>query len=59
MERSAALQHDVANGCFPPFSALKLSCDMALVPRDSGVRFLAGDMPEANDLIVGIIALVA
>ena len=26
---------------------------------DSGVRFLAVDMPEANDLTVGIIALVA
>ena len=27
--------------------------------RDSGVRFLAVDMPEANDLTVGIMALVA
>ena len=30
-----------------------------LTLRDSGVRFLAVDMPEANDLTVGIIALVA
>ena len=30
-----------------------------LTLRDSGVRFLAADMPEANDLIVGIMALVA
>lgn len=29
-----------------------------LAPRDSGVRFLAVDMPEANDLTVGIMALV-
>ncbi len=30
-----------------------------LMLRDSGVRFLAVDMPEANDLTVGIMALVA
>lgn len=30
-----------------------------LILRDSGVRFLAVDMPEANDLTVGIMALVA
>ena len=30
-----------------------------LALRDSGVRFMAVDMPEANDLTVGILALVA
>jgi DNA invertase Pin-like site-specific DNA recombinase len=30
-----------------------------LTLRDSGVRFLAADLPEANDLTVGIMALVA
>jgi DNA invertase Pin-like site-specific DNA recombinase len=30
-----------------------------LALRDSGVRFVAVDMPEANDLTVGIMALVA
>jgi DNA invertase Pin-like site-specific DNA recombinase len=30
-----------------------------LTQRDSGVKFLAVDMPEANDLTVGIMALVA
>jgi DNA invertase Pin-like site-specific DNA recombinase len=30
-----------------------------LTLRDSGVRFLAVDMPQANDLTVGIMALVA
>ena len=30
-----------------------------LALRDSGVRFMAVDMPEANDLTVGIMALVA
>lgn len=30
-----------------------------LTLRDSGVRFIAADMPDANDLTVGIMALVA
>jgi DNA invertase Pin-like site-specific DNA recombinase len=30
-----------------------------LALRDSGVRFIAADMPEANDLTIGIMALVA
>lgn len=30
-----------------------------LTLRDSGVRFIAADMPEANDFTVGIMALVA
>lgn len=30
-----------------------------LTLRDSGVRFIAADIPEANDLTVGIMALVA
>jgi DNA invertase Pin-like site-specific DNA recombinase len=30
-----------------------------LALRDSGVRFVACDMPEANDLTVGVMALVA
>ena len=30
-----------------------------LTLRDSGVRFAAVDLPEANDLTVGIMALVA
>lgn len=39
----------------------RLSCNAAflLTLRDSGVRFLACEMPEANDLTVGIMALVA
>ncbi|MGN6741574.1 recombinase family protein [Dyella sp.] len=30
-----------------------------LTLRDSGVRFIAADMPDANDLTVGVMALVA
>ena len=39
----------------------RLSRNAAFVStlRDSGVHFLAVDMPEANDLTVGIMALVA
>jgi len=39
----------------------RLSRDAAflLTLRDGGVRFVAADMPEANDLTVGIMALVA
>ena len=32
---------------------------LLLTLRDSGVRFVACDMPQANDLTVGIMALVA
>ena len=32
---------------------------LLLTLRDSGVRFSAVDLPEANDLTVGIMALVA
>ena len=39
----------------------RLSRNAAFLPHiwDSGVHFLAVDMPEANDLTVGIMALVA
>lgn len=30
-----------------------------LTLRDSGVKFIAADMPDANELTVGIMALVA
>ncbi len=40
---------------------LRLSRNAAflLTLRDSGVRLIAADMPEANDLTVGVMALVA
>ena len=38
---------------------LSLNAAVLLTLRDSGVRFLACDMPEANDLTVGVMALVA
>lgn len=38
---------------------LSRNASFMLALRDSGVRFIAVDMPEANDLTVGIMALVA
>lgn len=38
---------------------LSRNAEFLLALRDSGVRFVAVDMPEANDLTVGIMALVA
>jgi DNA invertase Pin-like site-specific DNA recombinase len=38
---------------------LSRNAPFLLTLRDSGVRFLACDMPEANDLTVGVMALVA
>lgn len=38
---------------------LSRNAPFLLALRDSGVRFVAVDMPEANDLTVGIMALVA
>lgn len=38
---------------------LSRNAAILLALRDSGVRFVAVDMPEANDLTVGIMALVA
>lgn len=38
---------------------LSRNAGFLLTLRDSGVRFVACDMPEANDLTVGIMALVA
>jgi len=38
---------------------LSRNATFLLTLRDSGVKFIAADMPDANDLTVGIMALVA
>ena len=38
---------------------LSRNASFLLALRDSGVKFIAADMPDANDLTVGIMALVA
>ena len=61
-ELAKALQHARLTGATLLIARLdRLSRNAAflLTLRDSGVRFLACDMPEANDLTVGIMALVA
>ncbi|WP_112324382.1 recombinase family protein [Oceanibium sediminis] len=58
----AALTHSRLTGATLVIAKLdRLSRNAAflLTLRDSGVRFIACDMPEANDLTVGIMALVA
>lgn len=57
-----ALHHAKVTGATLVIAKLdRLSRNAAflLALRDSGVRFVAVDMPEANDLTVGIMALVA
>jgi hypothetical protein len=42
----------------PKLDRLSRNAAFLLAVRDSGVRFVAVDMPEANDLTVGMMALV-
>ena len=61
-ELAKALHHAKVTGATLVIAKLdRLSRNAAflLALRDSGVRFVAVDMPEANDLTVGIRALVA
>lgn len=61
-ELARALHHARVTGATLVIARLdRLSRNAAflLTLRDSGVRFLACDMPEANDLTVGVMALVA
>jgi DNA invertase Pin-like site-specific DNA recombinase len=61
-EPAKALPLAKVTGATPVIAKLdRLSRNAAflLTLRDSGVRFVAVDLPEANDLTVGIIAPVA
>ncbi len=61
-ELAKALRHAKLTGAVLVIAKLdRLSRNAAflLTLRDSGVRFVAADMPDANDLTVGVMALVA
>jgi hypothetical protein len=61
-ELAAALDQAKLTGAVLVIAKLdRLSRNAAflLTLRDSGVRFLAADMPEANDLTIGITAVIA
>ena len=56
---SRTSRHPAATLVIAKLDRLSRNADSLLALRDSGVTFVAVDMPEANDLTVGIMALVA
>jgi len=62
LELVAALAHAKLTGAVLVIAKLdRLSRNAAflLTLRDSGVRFIAADMPDANDLTIGVLAVLA
>jgi DNA invertase Pin-like site-specific DNA recombinase len=58
----AALHHAKVTGAvlvIAKLDRLSRSASFTLTLRDSGVRFICCDMPEANDLTIGVLAVVA
>jgi len=61
-ELAKALHHAKVTGAtlvIPKLDRLSRNAAFLLALRDGGVKFIACDMPEVNDLTVGIMALVA
>lgn len=61
-ELVAALHHAKVTGAtlvIAKLDRLSRSASFTLALRDSGVRFVCCDMPEANDLTIGVLAVVA
>ncbi|NOJ48422.1 recombinase family protein [Bradyrhizobium archetypum] len=59
---AAALHHAKVTGAtlvIAKLDRLSRSASFTLTLRDSGVRFVCCDMPEANDLTIGVLAVVA
>jgi DNA invertase Pin-like site-specific DNA recombinase len=57
-----ALHHAKVTGAvlvIAKLDRLSRSASFTLTLRDSGVRFICCDMPEANDLTIGVLAVVA
>lgn len=58
----AALHHAKVTGAtlvIAKLDRLSRSASFTLALRDSGVKFVCCDMPEANDLTIGVLAVVA
>ena len=58
----AALHHAKVTGAIlviAKLDRLSRNASFTLTLRDSGVRFICCDMPEANDLTIGVLAVVA
>ncbi|MGY0572402.1 recombinase family protein [Bradyrhizobium sp. RDM12] len=61
-ELAAALHHARVTGAtlvIAKLDRLSRSASFTLTLRDSGVKFVCCDMPEANDLTIGVLAVVA
>jgi DNA invertase Pin-like site-specific DNA recombinase len=59
---AAALHHAKVTGAtlvIAKLDRLSRSASFTLTLRDSGVKFVCCDMPEANDLTIGVLAVVA
>lgn len=59
---ATALHHAKVTGAtvvIAKLDRLSRSASFTLTLRDSGVRFICCDMPEANDLTIGVLAVVA
>ena len=59
---AGALDHAKVTGgrlVIAKLDRLSRSAPFTLTLRDSGVKFVAADMPEANDLTIGVLAVVA
>lgn len=58
----AALQHAKLTGgtlVIAKLDRLSRNAAFLLALRDSGVRFLASDIPDANDITIGLLAVIA
>lgn len=61
-ELAKALQHAKLTGAvliIAKLDRLSRNASFLLQLRDSGVRFIAADIPDANDLTIGLLAVVA
>lgn len=61
-ELAKALQHAKLTGAvliIAKLDRLSRNASFLLKLRDSGVRFIAADIPDANDLTIGLLAVVA